>query len=77
MLRQSNNKYRIPTLLKKYLKLNARIIGYNVDPDFNYCVDGLIMLSLDKMPRTEIDALSKEFEDKTAIYKRFGIEVQE
>lgn len=77
MLRQSNNKYRIPTLLKKYLKLNARIIGYNVDPDFNYCIDGLIMLSLDKMPRAEIDALSKEFEDKTAIYKRFGIEVQE
>ena len=77
MFRQSNSKYRIPTLLKKYLKLNARIIGYNVDPDFNYCVDGLIMLSLNNMPRAEIDALSKEFEDKSAIYKRFGIEVSE
>ena len=77
MFRQSNNKYRIPTLLKKYLKLNARIIGYNVDPDFNYCIDGLIMLSLNRMPRTEIDALSKEFEDKSAIYKRFGIEMSE
>ena len=77
MFRQSNSKYRIPTLLKKYLKLNARIIGYNVDPDFNYCVDGLIMLSLNNMPRAEIDALSKEFEDKSAIYRRFGIEVSE
>lgn len=77
MYRQSNNKYRIPTLLKKYLKLNARIIGYNVDPDFNYCIDGLIMLSLNRMPRAEIDALSKEFEDKSAIYRRFGIELSE
>jgi putative hemolysin len=77
MFRHSNNKYRIPTLLKKYLKLNARIIGYNVDPDFNYCIDGLILLSLNKMPQAEIDALSKEFEDKSAIYRRFGLEKSE
>lgn len=73
MFRMSNSKYRIPTLLKKYLKINARIIGYNVDPDFNYCVDGLILLSLNELPYSEIDALSKEFEDKSAIYKRFEI----
>ena len=73
MFRLSNSKYRIPTLLKKYLKINARIIGYNVDPDFNYCVDGLILLALNELPYSEIDALSKEFEDKSAIYKRFDI----
>ena len=73
MYRMSNSTYRIPTLLKKYLKLNARIIGYNVDPDFNYCIDGLIMLSLNEIPKSEIDQLSKEFEDKEALYKRFEI----
>lgn len=73
MFRISNSTYRMPTLLKKYLKMNARIIGYNVDPDFNYCVDGLIMLALNEMPRSEIDALSKEFEDKTQLYQRFEI----
>ena len=71
--RISNSTYRMPTLLKKYLKINARIIGYNVDPDFNYCVDGLIMLSLNEIPRSEVDALSKEFEDKNQLYKRFDI----
>ena len=74
MLRMSGNKFRLPTLLKKYIKLNARILAFNVDPDFNYCVDGLIMLDLLEVPKSEIDTLSKEFEDKESVYKRFGIE---
>lgn len=77
MLKLSDGSYRLPTLLKKYLKINARIIDYNVDPDFNYCVDGLIMLSLNEVPRSEADALSKEFKDKEAIYSRFGITPQQ
>lgn len=76
MLRLSNNKFRLPTLLKKYLKLNAKLLAFNVDPDFNYCVDGLIMLDLFDLPKQEIDLLSKEFEDKDMVYKRFGIEQQ-
>lgn len=73
MFRLSNNKYRMPTLLKKYLKINARILAFNVDPDFNYCVDGLIMLDVLKVPKGEIDSLSKEFSDKEEVYRRFGI----
>lgn len=71
--RLSNNKFRLPTLLKKYLKLNARILAFNVDPDFNYCVDGLIMLDLSEIPKSEIDSLSKEFDDKEMVYNRFKV----
>lgn len=71
MLKLSDGKYRMPTLLKKYLKINARIIDYNVDPDFNNCVDGLIMLTLNEVPRSEIDALSKEISCKEELYSRF------
>ena len=74
MFRLSNGAYRLPTLLKKYIKLNARILAFNVDPDFNNCVDGLIMLDVLDVPKQEIDALSKEFEDKDMVYKRFGFE---
>jgi hypothetical protein len=74
MFRLSNGAYRLPTLLKKYIKLNARILAFNVDPDFNNCVDGLIMLDVMDVPKQEIDALSKEFEDKDMVYKRFGFE---
>ncbi len=74
MYRLSNSRFRLPTLLKKYIKLNARILAFNVDPDFNFCVDGLIMLDVMDVPKSEIDQLSKEFEDKESVYRRFGIE---
>ena len=71
LLRMSSGKYRLPALLKKYIKMGAKIIDYNVDPDFNYCVDGLIMINLEDIPTDDIDSLSKEFEDKDPIYRRF------
>lgn len=76
LLKLSDGKYRMPTLLKKYLKINARIVDYNVDPDFNYCVDGLIILTLNEVPRSEIESLSKEFSNKEELYRRFDIPME-
>lgn len=36
----------IPVLLRHYLKLNARILAFNVDPEFGHCLDGLIVTDL-------------------------------
>ena len=36
----------IPILLKQYLKLGGRILGFNVDPAFGNTLDGLIMVDL-------------------------------
>ncbi len=69
----SNSKYRLPTLLKKYLKINCRILDYNVDPSFNFCVDGLIMLDLSGGPKQDKGSFCKELPDKTQVYKRFDI----
>lgn len=71
LLRISGGQYRLPPLLKKYIKMGAKIIDYNVDPDFNYCVDGLIMLALEDMPTDDLDSLSREFDDREPIYRRF------
>lgn len=38
----------IPVLLKQYLKLGGKIIGFNVDPGFGDCLDGLILVDLMK-----------------------------
>ena len=36
----------IPVLLKQYLRLGGKILTFNVDPDFKYCLDGLIFVDL-------------------------------
>lgn len=62
--------YRIPVLLKKYLEVNAKIIGFNVDPDFNNCLDGLIMLDAYNLPAEFVKALSKD-QNEDYIKNRF------
>ncbi|MCI1778452.1 MAG: lysophospholipid acyltransferase family protein [Bacteroidales bacterium] len=69
----SGSKFRMPPLLKKYLKVNARIIDFNIDPDFNSCIDGLIMMDLTEIPKHEIDSMTPGMEDRSALYNRFGI----
>ena len=36
----------MPVLLRQYLKLGGRILGFNVDPDFNHAIDALLMVDL-------------------------------
>lgn len=40
----------VPILLKQYLKLGGRLVGFNVDPDFNNVLDGLIFVDVTKAP---------------------------
>jgi len=63
-------EFRTPILLKKYLNLNAEIIGFNVDPKFNHCLDALIVLDILDVPMNTIEALSKEINDNS-ILERF------
>jgi putative hemolysin len=36
----------VPVLLRQYLKLNAKLLGFNVDPDFGDALDALMMVDL-------------------------------
>ncbi|PID92164.1 MAG: hypothetical protein CSA96_04670 [Bacteroidetes bacterium] len=47
----------MPVLLKKYLQINGKIAAFNVDPDFNYTLDGLLILDLKKVPGSFIHRL--------------------
>jgi putative hemolysin len=49
----------MPVLLKKYLLLNARIIGFNRDPRFNDALDGLMVLDLTQLPERTVEDLRK------------------
>ena len=61
---------RMPVLMKKYVKQNAKIIAFNVDPTFNDAIDGLMYIEIDKLPDSTVqpvlDDLQAELEKKAA-----------
>ena len=80
LMRLSDNTYRMPTLVKKYMKVNARIINFNVDPLFNYSLDGLIILRIKDYPRAEILSMTKDITavaEREAIMNRFGYSLKD
>lgn len=62
----------LPVLLKKYIKLNAKIIGFNVDPQFNNCLDGLIALDTFNIPTNTIESFSKEIDDSSLLQQFYS-----
>jgi putative hemolysin len=72
LLRISDNEYRLPTLVKKYIKIGAKIVTYNVDPDFNYSLDGYVLLNLKDVPEHELRSLAKDEKNFDEVLKRFG-----
>ncbi|HKJ90089.1 MAG TPA: lysophospholipid acyltransferase family protein, partial [Oceanipulchritudo sp.] len=46
----------VPVLLRQYLKLNATLLSFNVDPAFNDSLDGLVLVDL---RRTSVKTLRK------------------
>jgi hypothetical protein len=38
----------IPVLLRQYLRLGGKLLGFNVDPKFANALDGLILVDLTK-----------------------------
>lgn len=74
LMKLSNGDYRLPTLFKKYLKLQSRFLCFNVDPDFNDALDGLLLLELKNIPESELLMLMKDSteEEKAMLMKRFS-----
>jgi putative hemolysin len=53
--------FRLPILLKQYIRQNARFIGFNLDPNFNDALDGLMLLDLLNVRPDTIENLSKSW----------------
>jgi putative hemolysin len=50
---------KVPVLLRQYIALNAKIICFNIDPKFADCLDGFLMLDLQKVPQDILEKLGK------------------
>ena len=53
---------RLPVLIKKYIKQNARVIAFNVDPLFNNAIDGLMYIRIADIPESTMKPVMEEFQ---------------
>ena len=53
---------RLPVLIKKYIKQNAKVVAFNVDPLFNNAVDGLMYIRISDIPDSTMKPVMEEFQ---------------
>ena len=53
---------RLPILIKKYIKQNAKVVAFNVDPLFNNAVDGLMYIRIADLPESTVRPVMEEFQ---------------
>ena len=67
---------RLPVLIKKYIKQNARVVAFNVDPLFNDAVDGLMYIRIADLPESTVrpvmEELQQELERKVTEMRKKG-----
>lgn len=53
---------RLPVLIKKYIKQNAKVVAFNVDPLFNNSIDGLMYIKIADLPESTVKPVMEEFQ---------------
>lgn len=64
------NSLRLPVLIKKYIKQNAKVIAFNEDPLFNNAVDGLMYIRIADLPESTVKPVMEEFQKE--LEKKLG-----
>lgn len=66
---------RIPVLIKKYVKQNAKVVAFNVDPLFNNAIDGLMYIRIADLPESTVKPVMEEFQAE--LEKKYGFKNEE
>ena len=66
---------RMPVLIKKYVKQNAKVVAFNVDPLFNNAVDGLMYIRIADIPDSTVKPVMEEFQAE--LEKKYGAKTEE
>ncbi len=66
---------RMPVLIKKYIKQNAKVIAFNVDPLFNNAIDGLMYIRIADLPESTVKPVMEEFQAE--LEKKYGFRSEE
>ncbi|NQX77079.1 lysophospholipid acyltransferase family protein [Gilvibacter sp.] len=66
---------RLPVLIKKYIKQNAKVVAFNVDPLFNNAVDGLMYIRIADLPESTVKPVMEEFQAE--LEKKYSLRYEE
>ena len=58
------SEMRLPVLIKKYIKQNAKVVAFNVDPNFNDAIDGLMYIRISDLPEGTIKPVLEEMSEQ-------------
>jgi 1-acyl-sn-glycerol-3-phosphate acyltransferase len=50
---------KVPVLIKRYLEQNAKVLCFNVDPNFQNCLDALVILDFEDLPEATLEKFKK------------------
>ena len=59
ILSLSDGQYRLPVLLRKYVSFGARVVGFNVDPDFSNSLDAFVLQWVHDMPENAFRSMGR------------------
>ncbi|PZD78493.1 lysophospholipid acyltransferase family protein [Mesonia sp. K7] len=59
---EPDNSLRMPVLIKKYIKQNAKVVAFNVDPLFNNSVDGLMYIRIADLPESTVKPVMEDLQ---------------
>ena len=64
----------LPVLIRQYLKMGGRFAGFNIDPDFSWVVDGLVVVDLLQAPKAMLNRTmgSENLESFLNFHKQAG-----
>ena len=60
----SDGKFRLPVLLRKYVSFGAKLVCFNVDPDFHDTLDAFVLMKFSEIPDNSFRAFSKFLTEK-------------
>ena len=48
-----------PILIKKYISIGGKVLNFNIDPDFNYTIDGLVVLDINAISQDILNSYNR------------------
>ena len=63
LLALSGGRFRLPVLVRKYFSCGAKLVCFNVDPDFCSSLDGLIFLRYSDFPENTLNSIIRGLPD--------------